>query len=52
MDISDKYLRLVIDRLPSGHFYIWPVIGSEDKAHPSFAQDVEPSEQAGTSNGG
>ena len=37
MDLSDKYLRLVIDRLPSGQFYIWPVIGCEDKAHPSFA---------------
>jgi hypothetical protein len=52
MDLSDKYLRLVIDRLPSGQFYIWPVIGCEDKAHPSFALDVEPSEQAGSSNGG
>ncbi|MFT5467321.1 MAG: hypothetical protein ACI8UO_002425 [Verrucomicrobiales bacterium] len=28
--ISTKHYRLVLDRLPSGSLYIWPIIGSSD----------------------
>lgn len=31
---SPEHIRLVIQRLDSGDYYVWPVIGNADAAHP------------------
>lgn len=36
IDTAPEHIRLVIDRLSSGDFYVWPVLGSADPVHPSL----------------
>jgi hypothetical protein len=40
-ELNPEHIRLVIDRLPSGGLYVWPVVGQADPVHPT----LEPIEQ-------
>ncbi len=40
IDPAPEHIRLVIERLGSGDFYVWPVLGSADPAHPSLEANL------------
>jgi len=38
-EIEEKHLRLAMEKPNSDRLYVWPILGSMDKPHPSFDLD-------------
>lgn len=36
-DFDSGHTRLVIEKLPDGSLYVWPVLGQADQVHPSLS---------------